>query len=153
MPSVFNPSRYAVMYRKFMGPLSGPVELLVNNSGTYTAYNTTAYVTRYQESDLVPGGSIQLGDLRIIILAEDLDAFGITKMGLADRINVKGSSYAIVNWDAFTRSVGENTIAVEVAVRGGGAAVIASINVYRITDAGDRRITSNGDYRITKEAV
>jgi len=153
MPSVFSASRYAAMYRKFMGPLAGPVELLINNSGTYTGYNTTAHVTKYQESDLVPGGSIQLGDLKVIILAEDLDAFGITKMGLADRINIDGLSYAIVNWDNYTRSVGENTIAVEVAVRGGGVAVIASINVYRITDTGDRRITSNGDYRITKEAV
>ncbi len=150
---MFSKSTYESMYKRFMGPLARPVSLLINNGSSYTSYETTAHVTKYQESDLVPGGSIQLGDLKIIILSENLQAFGITKMGLKDRINIGGFTYAIIHWDAYTRKVGDVYVAVEVTVRGGGAAAVASVSVYRITDSGDNRITSNGDYRIVKEAV
>lgn len=150
---MFSKSTYESMYKRFMGPLARPVSLLINNAGSYISYETTAHVTKYQESDLVPGGSIQLGDLKLVILSEDVEAFGITKMGLKDRINIDGSTYAVIHWDAYTRTVGPDNIAVEVAVRGGGSAVISSVAVYRITGTGDNRITGDGDLRIIREAV
>lgn len=150
---MFSGDKYLQMYKRFMGPLVRPVALLVNNGSTFTSYNTSAHVTKYQESDLVPGGSIQLGDLKLVILKEELDAFGITKLGLKDRINIDGFTYAVIHWDAYTRTVGDVDVAVEITVRGGGVATVASVSVYRITDSGDRRITSNGDYRVVKEAV
>ena len=150
---MFSKSTYESMYKRFMGPLARPVSLLVQSGQDYIAYNTTAHVTKYQESDLVAGGSVQLGDLRIILLADDVADFGIDKLTQKDRINVDGLTYSVIHWDAYTRTVGPDNIAIEVAVRGGGSAVIASVAVYRITGTGDIRVTGDGDMRIIREAV
>ena len=150
---MFKANTYSAMYKKFLGPLAQPVSLLVQTGAQYIAYETTAYVTKYQESDLIPGGSIQLGDLRLIILRENLDAVGIDSMALKDRINIDGLTYAVVHWDQYSRTIGDSGIAVEATIRGGGISVIASVFVYRITDNGDQRITSNGDNRVIVEAA
>jgi len=55
------------MYTRFMGPLARPVTVLVNDNGTYIGYPMTAHVSRYRETDMVPGSSVQLGDLRVLI--------------------------------------------------------------------------------------
>ena len=136
-----------------MGPLARPVTVLVNDNGTYIGYPMTAHVSRYRETDMVPGSSVQLGDLRVLILWEDLQGVGITDLELKDRVNIDGRTYSVVQFDKYTRSVGENTIAAELSVRGGGLSVIASISVYRITGSGDQRVTGDGDRRIVKEAV
>lgn len=114
----FNPATFETLYRNFLGPLAQDVTLLVNNGTGWDSHpGVSAHVSHYREEDLVSGSSIQIGDLKLIILAEDIPA-GITSMGLKDRIEIEGRSYAVVNWDSNTRSVGETTIAVQVTVRG-----------------------------------
>jgi len=148
---MFDPERYRDLYKKFLGPLSRPVTLLQNVGGLFVGYNVNAHVTAYSESDLVPNASIQLGDLKLLIMREDLDALGLDKLELKDRINIDDRAYSIIHWDDYTRTVGSTGVAVEVTVRGGGAAVVPSVSVYRVIDNGDRRITGNGDYRVIKE--
>lgn len=115
---MFNAAQYQNMYSRFMGPLAQPVILMINNGAGWDSYpDVMAHVSRYRESDLIPGGSIRLGDLRLVILAEDLPA-GVTRMGLDDRIEVDGRALAVINWDSNTRSVGDTVIAIEAAVRG-----------------------------------
>jgi hypothetical protein len=150
---MFSPDKYDAMYKRFLGPLARPITVMVKNGDAYIGYPMTAHVTAYNESDLVPGGTVQLGDLRLIILADTLKDLGIGKLGLKDRINIDDRAYSIVHWDDYTRSAGSRTIAIEATVRGGGSGVVASIFVYRSIDNGDRRITSNGDYRVIREAV
>jgi len=149
----FNTSAYRGMYNRMLGPLAQPIEALYNDQGTWVSYQLTGHVSRYRESDLVAGGSIQLGDLRILVLWEDLQALGIPRLGLKDRFNVEGRSYSIVHWDENTRTVGADKVAVEIAVRGAGSAVLASVLVLRITGDGDQRITGDGDRRAVREAV
>ena len=136
-----------------MGARSRAVTILLNTGADYIGYPMTAFVTRYMESDLVAGGSIQLGDLRVMVMAEDLAAVGITKLEQKDRINIDQRAYSVVHYDQYTRAIGPDDIAVEIAVRGGGSAVIASQFVYRITGDTDRRITGDGDFRGIREAI
>jgi len=150
---MFNAAKYQSMYNRFLGPLARPVQVLVSSDGEFISYAMTGHVTKYRESDLVPGGSIQLGDLKLIMLYEDFEAFGITKLELKDRINIDDRTYSIVHWDEYSRSVGEKKIAVEITIRGGGMATIASRAVFRIIGTGDQRITGDGDRRIIREAV
>jgi hypothetical protein len=150
---MFSSETYKTMYARFMGPLARPISILVNDNGTYIGYPMTAHVSKYSEIDMIPGSSIQMGDLRVIVLWENLTAVGIDDLELKDRINIDGKTYSIVEFDKYSRSVGENTIAAEIAVRGGGLSVIASVSVYRIVDNGDYRVTGDGDRRIVKEAV
>ena len=150
---MFNSSTYESMYKRFMGPLARDITVLVRFGSGFIGYPMTAHVTRYKESDMIPGSSIQMGDLRVIILAEDMEAVGIESLELKDRLNIDGRAYSIVNYDAYTRTLGGSNIAAELAVRGGGSAIVASIAVYRIIGNGDRRITGDGDFRIIREAV
>ena len=115
---MFNAEQYRLMYDKFMGPLAQPVTLMINNGTGYTSYpNVMAHVSAYKDNDLIAGGSIQLGDLRLIILNESIPS-AVVKMEMKDRIDIGGRTYAPINWDNHTRSVGDEVIAVEVAVRG-----------------------------------
>ena len=150
---MFSASQYRAMYKRFLGPLSRPVSLLLQSGADYIAYETKAHVTKYTEQDLVAGGTAQLGDLKLIVLAEDLEFFGITKMTKKDRVNIDGFTYSIIHWDEYTRTVGENAVAVEMTIRGGGLATVASVAVYRITGDSDNRITGDGDRRVIREAV
>ena len=115
---MFNATEYKSLYARFMGPLAQNVILLVNNGSGFDSYpGVSAHVSKYKATDLVPGGSIQLGDVRLIILQDDIPV-GIDKLEVKDRIEVNGRPLAVINWDANTRSVGDQTIAIEVAVRG-----------------------------------
>lgn len=114
----FNPTDFQKLYKKFLGPLAQDVTLKINNGTDYDVYpDVSAHVSHYREEDLVSGSSIQIGDLRLIILAEDLPE-AVTSMGLKDRIDVDGRNYSVIHWDAETRSVGATTIAIQVTVRG-----------------------------------
>lgn len=150
---MFDASQYSSMYERFLGPLARGITVKLKSGSNYVAYQMTGHVTRYQESDLISGGSIQLGDLRLIVMSEDLQAFGIEKLGLKDRVDIDGRTYSIVHFDEYSRSVGGTSIAVEMTVRGGGLATVASRFVVRITGSGDTRITGNGDRRVVKEAI
>jgi hypothetical protein len=119
----FNAATAVDMYRRFLGPLAQPVMLAIQSGNAFVEYpEITAYVTAYRESDLVPGGSIQLGDLRFIILVADLPS-AITEMGRNDRIVVDNLAYSVVHWDEFTREVGDTGVAIEAAGRGGAVYV------------------------------
>ena len=115
---MFSAQTYKSMYNRFMGPYAQAVTLMVNNGTDFDAYpNVMAHVSNYLESDLVAGGSIRLGDLRLIILGEDIPQ-SIDRLYTKDRIDVDGKEYSVIHWDSDTRSVGEEMIAVEATVRG-----------------------------------
>ena len=114
----FAASAYESMYKRFMGNLAKPVTLRINNGTTYDdTAGVLAYVSRYRESDLVQGGSIEIGDLKLII-TEDYIPVGITTMGRKDRIEIDGRNYSVIHWDAETRAMGDTIVAIEVTIRG-----------------------------------
>ena len=115
---MFDANQYRRMYDKFMGPLAQDVTLKINNGTGWDSYRgVSAHVSGYSESELIAGGSIKLGDLKLIILADEIPS-GVVALEQKDRIEIGGRDYAVINWDANTRSVGDQSIAVEVAVRG-----------------------------------
>lgn len=115
---MFSAQTYKSMYSRLMGPLAQPVTLMINNGTGWDSYTgVMAHVSKYQESDLVSGGSIQLGDIRLVILNEDIPV-EIDRLDSKDRIEIDGRAYGVIHWDSHTRSVGDETIAVESAVRG-----------------------------------
>jgi hypothetical protein len=117
---MFNARDYERMYSRMLGPLSQPVTLMVNNGTSYDKYeNVSAHVSSWKENELVNGSSIELGDLKLIILAADIPA-GIELMGMKDRVDIDGRIYAVTHWDAHSRTVGGDVIAVQATVRGGG---------------------------------
>lgn len=151
---MFDPAYYKQMYSRILGARSEPVSALINTGSSYTSYESVpAFVTQYRETDLLPDSSVQVGDLRIVILQDDIDSFSLPRMGKKDRINIDGRTYAVVHWDTFTRAIAGVTIAVDIAVRGGGLAIVATAFVYRITGSGDNRITGDGDRRGIREAI
>lgn len=115
---MFSAAQFKSMYSRFMGPLAQPVSLMVNNGTGFDIYpDVMAHVSKYTESDLIAGGAIRLGDMRLIILGEDIPGT-IDRLETKDRIDVDGRAYSVVHWDSHTRSVGDETIAVEATVRG-----------------------------------
>lgn len=118
---MFSAAQYISMYQRFLGPLAqGQIEINVNNGVGFDSYSVTAYIGRYREKDLVPSSSVRIGDLKIIILASELEKHSILKLGQKDRVAVDGIVYAILNFDDYTRKVGNTLVAVEIAASGGG---------------------------------
>ena len=119
---MFNPAEYRRMYARFLGPLSSEVTFMINNGTSFDDYAEPVFarVTNWQESDLVPGGTIELGDLKLIIPVPDiLDTQPpFPRLELKDRIRIGGRAYSVIHWDEKTRSVGDYVIAVQVTVRG-----------------------------------
>jgi hypothetical protein len=112
---MFSAALYKNIYNRFLGPLAQDVIFQVNNgTGFDPSAPVKAMVTKYKESDLVSGGSIELGDLKLIIPFDP----AYPTLGLKDRIEIDGRTYGVVHWDTNTRSVGEETIAIEATVRG-----------------------------------
>ena len=111
----FNYENYRSMYARFMGNLAQPVIPQINNgTGFDDLPAVNAHVSAWRESDLVSGATIKLGDLKLIIP----DDGSMPKLGLKDRIKINDRSFSIVHWDANTRSLGDNLVALEVTVRG-----------------------------------
>lgn len=114
---MFEPLRYKASLRK-MDSLAQPVNIKVNNGTGFTTYsNVRMHVSRYQENELIAGGSIMMGDLRLIIPAENLPDVSM-KLEMKDRVEIDGRVYSVIQWDNYTRKMGEELIAVEAAVRG-----------------------------------
>ena len=110
---MFSEADYRRLYDRFLGPLSQPVVFQVNNgTGFDDVATVNAHVSNMRETELVPGGSIKLGDLRLIILDPP------QVLELKDRIKIDGKSYAIVQWDDDTRTIGAFKLAAQVTVRG-----------------------------------
>lgn len=146
----FNAANYVSMYRRFLGPLAQPLSILVNNGIGFQEYPAiTGFVTAYNESDLVNGGTIQLGDLKVILLTEDLPS-GVTELSLKDRLVIGNRFYSIVHWDSYTRKIGDTGVAVEVTVRGGGI-YIAPIQYNIISETGDQLITEDAAFNMVTE--
>jgi hypothetical protein len=85
--------------------------------GVYTNHTVRGLVRTYRAQDIVPGGSLQLGDLTIIVLREDYP-LGVRRLERKDRVLVRGREYAVVNYDDATRSVNGTVYAVDILVRG-----------------------------------
>lgn len=114
---MFEAERYRNSLRK-MAPLFQSVTLMKNNGTGFTSYDgVKCHVSRYQDSELVADGSIKIGDLRLIIPSENLPS-DIGKLEQKDRVDIDGRNYSIINWDDYTRKMGDELVAVEVAVRG-----------------------------------
>jgi len=114
----FSAAAYQKIYRRFLGDLAKPVTLKINNGTTFKSYrDVLAYVSRYREAELIQGGSIQLGDLKLIIPTEYLPN-AVTVMGRKDRVDIDGRNYSVIHWDTETRAMGDDSIAIEVTVRG-----------------------------------
>jgi len=114
----FSAARYSNIYKRFMGNLAKPVTLQVNNGTGFTNYpGVLAYVTSYRESDLVQGGSIQIGDLKLVITKDYIPA-AIDTMSRKDRIEIDGRSYSVIHYDNESRAMGDTIVAIEITVRG-----------------------------------
>lgn len=93
------------------------VTIMENNGTGFTNHPSRAVVHQHRESDLVPGGSIQQGDLKVIISATRWPA-GLRDLERKDRILIQGRPYSVVHFDRFTRTVGGAPVAYEASVRG-----------------------------------
>jgi hypothetical protein len=114
----FSATAYQKIYRRFLGGLAKPVTLKINTGTSFKSYrDVMAYVSKYRESDLVQGGSIEIGDLKLIIPTEYLPN-AVTVMGRQDRIDIDGRNYSVIHWDEETRAMGDDSIAIELTVRG-----------------------------------
>jgi hypothetical protein len=114
----FSSAAYQSMYKRFLGDLAKPVILRINNGVDFDDFpGVLAYVSRYRETDLVQGGSIEVGDLRLVIPTEYLPV-GVTVMGRKDRVDIEDRNYSVVHWDAETRAMGPDSVAIEVTIRG-----------------------------------
>ena len=112
---MFIADQYRAMYDRFMGNLAQPVTFKINNgTGFDDGPTVDAHVSAWREQDLVSGATIKLGDLKLIIP----DDGTLPTLGLKDRIEIEGRSYAIIHWDANTRSLGDKLVAIQVTVRG-----------------------------------
>ena len=93
-----------------------PVTLMENNGTGFTDHASRAVVTGYKERDLVAGGSIQQGDLKVLVSATRFPK-GLRDLERKDRIKIQGRPYSVIHFDKFSRNVG-GIIAYEITVRG-----------------------------------
>lgn len=112
----FSSAQYDRIYDSFLVKLGKDVTLRYNNGTGYSNFTARAYVTRYREDDIVPGGSIEIGDLRLIIPESELP--GQRNMERKDRIDIDGRNYSVIHYDTETRAMGADVVAVEITVRG-----------------------------------
>jgi len=115
---MFSVNDYLALYNRILKPLAQPVDILLNNGTDFDAPVTVeAHVSSLKEHDLVQGGPTRIGDLKLIILYSDLPA-GMRRLGKQDRITISSKNYGVILWDTDSRSIGDQTIAVEATVRG-----------------------------------
>ena len=93
------------------------VVLMENNGTGFTNYPSRAVVHQHKEYDLVPGGTIQQGDLKVIISGTRWPA-GLRDLERKDRVEIQGKPYSVIHFDRFTRNVGGSPVAYELSCRG-----------------------------------
>ena len=93
------------------------VTIKENNGTAFVDHPSRAVVTQHRESDLIPGGTIQQGDLKLIISGTKWPA-GLRDLEKKDRVVIQGKPYAVVHFDRFSRNVGGSPVAYELTVRG-----------------------------------
>jgi hypothetical protein len=142
--------RFQAMYDRFLGPLAQAISIVQNTGTDFSApYDTTAHVSQYKESDLIPDGSTQLGDLKVIIRPQDMP-IGIDKLGLDDRLIIDGKFYGIIHYDAYTRRMAEDGVGIEITCRGGGLYEVP-VTFNLIAENGDNLITEDGLFNMVSE--
>ena len=94
-----------------------PVTIKENNGTAFVDHASRAVVTQHRESDLVPGGTIQQGDLKVLISATRWPT-GLRDLERKDRLQIQGRPYSVIHFDRFTRNVGGSVVAYELTVRG-----------------------------------
>lgn len=115
---MFSAAHYKAMTQRMIDARGEDVTLRVKTSAGYTSHpKVRAAVSSYRERDLVPGGSIQLGDLRLVIPAANLPS-AIEVMGRKDLIEINNREHGVIHWDDRTRRIAGELIAVEIGVRG-----------------------------------
>jgi hypothetical protein len=78
-----------------------------------------AMVSAYRVAELVPGGPIELGDLRCLIYGPTYAALGIgRRLERADRIEWRGRQYAIMQFDDATHAAAGAIFAALIQLRG-----------------------------------
>jgi hypothetical protein len=115
---MFNALDYKSLYNRILGPLAQDVGIILNNGTDFDPpVLVEAHVSNLKESDLVADGPVRLGDLRLIIMYDDLPG-GMRPLGKQDRIEIEGKSYGVILWDTNSRTIAATKIAVEATVRG-----------------------------------
>ncbi len=114
----FRAGAYHRLYSRFAASLARTVTLRVAKAGGgFDDYaGVRAFVRGVGDEALMPGSTIQLEDVRVVILSDDLPA-GLRKLSQKDRIVIDGRNWAIVSWNDQTRRVGNVPIAVEAVAR------------------------------------
>ena len=77
-----------------------------------------ARVTGYLPEELIAGGSVQQGDLKVTLLAEDLENAGTSAPRNGDKLVIRGKEVNIQAVDDNTRRIGSTLIAYVLQVRG-----------------------------------
>jgi len=78
-----------------------------------------AMVGPYRADQLVPGGPIEVGDLRCLIYWPTFEALGIgRRLERADRIECRGRQMSVVQFDDFTHAAAGTIFAALMQLRG-----------------------------------
>lgn len=94
------------------------VVIMVNNGTGFDNHPTKGIVRGYREQDLVPGGTIQQGDMKLMVAADRYPAAITRPLERKDRISVNGRLCSVVHFDENTRNIQGVPILYEITVRG-----------------------------------
>jgi len=105
------------MYDRFTTRYGEKVGVRLNNGTDFDApvLVDAMRVYAYSESDLVAGGPIKIGDLKVILNAE---TYTLRDLEQKDRMIIEGRNYSIVHFDKNSRSYSTTLLGIEVTVRG-----------------------------------
>ncbi|MCA0944494.1 hypothetical protein LCM08_06195 [Salipiger pacificus] len=103
-------------YKRALLKVGAPIDLLVNNGAGFDEYpSVPAMVRGFSLDELV--GDVQLGDVKVLILADDLPE-GVKLRSRRDRLRINGEVYGVIVADPNTRAIAGQTIAWEIQARG-----------------------------------
>ena len=113
-------AEWRTMQEELIGDLEqyADVQIMLNNGAGFDSYPAKAVVRGYNESDLVPGGSIQQGDIKLIIPENHYPNAINRPLERKDRITFNGKTCSVVHFDGNSRNIGGVTLAYEITVRG-----------------------------------
>lgn len=96
-----------------------PVNIILrNDDGTYAdPVAAMAKVSQFKVDELITGSPARQGDLRAILRATSIPP-GQRRLEQRDRVQWKGKSYSVMNYDDATHAVAGAVMAVELWLRG-----------------------------------
>lgn len=115
---MFRAESYHRMHDRFFKRLAEPVTFMVNNGTGFDEYPTKAVIRGYVETDLVPDGPIQMGDVKVMVAASDFPEQISRPLERKDRIVVGGRPCAVMHFDENTRNIKGEVIMFVIGVRG-----------------------------------